>query len=139
MNPHTLRTQHHTLALFLPDSACVGMYAHVRLYLFHVSCEGVIIAEPVTFSDIQTRTRAPLWALSVAVFLNQRRTLIGWPGINGTHHHMWDISLRIKKYFQLQFEERKKKSSKSLRAVKLASAVKSPAQARGPLPVAQCV
>lgn len=109
------------------------------LYLFHVSCEGVIIVEPVTFSDIQTRTCALLWAFSVAVFLNQRGTFIGWPGITGTHHHMWDISLRIKKYFQLQIEKKKEKSSKTFWAVKLASAVKSPAQARGPLPVAQCV
>lgn len=102
--------------------------------MFHVSCEGVIIAEAVTFSDIQTRTRALLWAVSAAVFFNQSWTLIGWPGINGTRH-MWDISLRIKKYFQLGIEKKKKeKSSKSL-----ASAVKSPAQARGPLPVAQCV
>lgn len=57
-----------------------------------VSCEGVIIAEPVTFSDIQTRARALLWAFSFALFLNQKRTFTGWPGINGTHHHMWDIS-----------------------------------------------
>lgn len=85
---------------------------HVRLCLFHVSCEGVIIAEPVTFSDIQTRTCAPLWAFSVAVFLNQRREFTGWPGINGTHHHMWDINLNIKKnkYFQLHIEKKKRKA-----------------------------
>lgn len=137
LNPHT-----HTLHSTTPrlstsrQTMCLGMWA--RLHLFHVSCEGVIIAEAVTFSDIQTRTRALLWAFSVAVSLNQRGTLIGWPGINGTHH-MWDISLRIKKkYFKIE-KKKTEKSSKPLRAVKQASAVKSPAQARGPLPVAQCV
>lgn len=114
------------------------MSGYVRLYLFRVSCEGVIIAEPVTFSDIQTRTCALLRVFSVAVFPNQRGTLVGWPGINGTRRHMWDISVRIKMYFQLQIEK-KGNSSKSIWAVKLASAVKSPAQARGLLPVAQCM
>lgn len=106
--------QYHTLTLFSPDSMCLGMCVYVRLYLFHVSCEGVIIAEPVTFSDIQTRTCALLWAFSVAAFLNQRGTFIGWPGINGTHHHMWDISLRIKKYFQLQIQKKKERKAQSL-------------------------
>lgn len=51
--------------------------------------------------------------------------------------HMWDIRPRIKEYFQLQIKKREK--LKSLWAVKLAPAVQSPAQARGPLPVARCV
>jgi len=97
----------------------------------HVACEGVIIAEAVTFSDIQTRTRALLWDLSAAFFLNQRGTLIGWPGINGKHH-MWDISLRIKNV--LPAPNLTKKKSKAI-----ATAMKSPAQARGPLAAAQCV
>lgn len=109
-----LHTFHRTTPLLLlqPDGAwvcvCVWVCAcmWVRLYLFHVACEGVIIAEAVTFNDIQTRT-CTLWAFfSAALFLNQRRALVGWPGINGTCH-MWDIRLRIKTYFQRQIERNK--------------------------------
>lgn len=61
---HTPYVAPHPALLY--QTECASVY--VRLYLFRVSCEGVIIAEPLTFSDIQTRTCVLIWVLCVAVF-----------------------------------------------------------------------
>lgn len=39
--------------------------------------------------------------------------LAGWRGISGTRRHMWDISVRMKTYFQLQ-KKKKRKTRSSL-------------------------
>lgn len=61
------------------------------MYLFHLACEGVINAEPVTFNDIHGKTGALSYEPQHYI-LSQKGKFTLWPGINGTCH-MWDISL----------------------------------------------